>query len=67
MRFGGPIVFEKFWNVDLFATLLLRPRQMSALHFDLDAQLGCRRNISTYAQALEKIRGEEKGDIQVLS
>ena len=46
---GGPIFIEEFSKVDRLASPgLLRPWQMSTAYFNLDTQLGCRRNISTH-------------------
>jgi len=37
---------------------------MTALHLNLHAQLGCRRNVPTYAQASGFARNEQTSDIQ---
>jgi hypothetical protein len=67
MRFGGPIVTEEFLKVDLLASPgLLYPWQMSALQLDLDAQLGCRRNISTHTRSSPSVRIKETKGIQML-
>ena len=67
MCFGGPIVIKEFLEIDRLASPgLLRPRQMRTVDLDLEAQLGCRRNISTYPLASESIRGEKTKDIQAL-
>jgi len=51
VRFGGPINIEKSYKVDLFDNLLLpRPWQMMSLHLNLHADLGSRRNLSSYVQ-----------------
>ena len=51
VRFGGPIHIEKSHKVDLFDNLfLLRPWQMIAPHLNLHADLGSRRNLSSYAE-----------------
>ena len=39
---------------------------MTALHTDLSADLGCRRNISIHAYSRISVRIEETGDIQAL-
>ena len=66
MRLGGPIVIEEFLEVDWLASpSLSRPRQISTAHLDLDAQLGRRGDISTYAQAFASIRSEETSNLQV--
>ena len=67
MRFGGPIFIEEVLKVDCLATPgLFRPRQIGTAYLDLDAQLGGRRDLSTYAQVFASIRSEERRDIQVL-
>ena len=67
VRLGSPIVIEEFLKVDRLASSgLLRQWQISTALLDLDAQLGCRRDISTYAQPSTSTRSEEERDIQVL-
>jgi hypothetical protein len=60
--FGGPIVIEEILKIDVLVTLsLLRPQQVTALDLDLQAHLGCRSNISAYAQNLASLRSEDQG------
>ena len=67
MFFGGPILIKWLSGVDLFDILvLLRPRQISTLDLGLYTHMGCRRNVSTYAQASVSVRSEETDDIQAL-
>ena len=52
-------------NVDFYTTLfLLPPLEMTALHLYLDAQQGCRRCISKYAQTLASARIKQTRGIQ---
>src|SRR5258708_14529949 len=61
VRLGAPIMIEKLLRVDPVASLFLLPRDMPNPHLDLRAHLGCRRNLSTYAQASVIVcRGEER-------
>ena len=63
--FGGPINIKKIFNIDLFDNLFLPcPWQMIALHLNPHADLGCWRNLSSYAQFSVIIRCEETRDIQ---
>ena len=49
--FRGPINIEKVLEIDLFDNLFLpRPRQVIALRLNLHADLGCRRNLSSYTE-----------------
>ena len=67
MGCGVPIILEKFLTVDCFATcFLLSQPEKSALHLDLDADLGCRIYISSYEQTLSIARIKETRDIQGL-
>ena len=67
MHFGGPVLIKELLKADLFGILvLLRPRQMVALHLNLYAHLGCRRNPSIYEQASVSVRCKETDDIRVL-
>ena len=66
MLVGGPIVIEEFFKANRLASPGLLPRHMGNAYLDLDAQLGCRRNISSYTQASKIARDGEKRDIQVL-
>ena len=57
MGFCVPIILEKLLTVDFYATLFLLPQwEMTALHIDLDADLGRRRCISTNEQTLPSAR-----------
>ena len=67
MLFGGPILIERLFNVDLFDILVLFcPREMTALDLNLYTHMGCRRNIPIYAQASVSVRSQETEDIQAL-
>ena len=66
MLIGGPIVIEEFLKANRLASPGLLPRHMSTAYLDLDAQLGCRRDISTNVHSSESTRDGEKRDIQVL-
>ncbi len=67
MHFGGPVLIEELFKADLFDILvLLRPRQMMALHLNLYAHLGCRRNLSIHELVSVIVRCEETEDIRVL-
>ena len=62
-----PIILESFLTIDLYASLFLLPqREETALQLDLDADLGCRRCISTYEQNLSGARIKETRGIQGL-
>jgi hypothetical protein len=65
---GGPIIIEEILKIDLLVTLfLLCPQYVTALHLDLQAHLGCRSNVPTYAHNLASLRSEEIWDIQALA
>ena len=67
MLFGGPILIEGRFNVDLFDILVfLCPRQMAALDLKLYAHLRCRRNSSVHAQASVSGCGEKTEDVRAL-
>ena len=67
MLSGGPIFIEELFQADLFDILvLLRPRQMTDLHLNLYAHLGCWRNIPIYARDSVSVLSEETEDIRVL-
>ena len=62
-----PIILEKIFTVDLFATLFLLPqREMTGLHLDLNEDLGCRRYVSRYEQPSASVRIKETRGIQGL-
>ena len=58
---------KELLEADLFDILVLpRPWKMTALHLNLYAHLGCRRNISVCAQDSVSVRSEETEDIRGL-
>ena len=59
MLVGGPIVIEELLKANRLASPGPLPWHMSAADLDLDAQLGCRGNISIYAYVLEGTHYEE--------
>lgn len=62
---GGPIIIEEILEIDFLASLfLLRPRQMTTLHLDLQAHLRCRSDVSTYEQNLGSLLSEETRGIR---
>lgn len=67
MGFGGPVIVEQLLEVNHFASVfLLHPRKVTTRGLYLHAQLGYRRNVSTYAQASDGVCNEEMKDIQPL-
>ena len=63
----APIILEKFFTVDLFATFFLLPqREMTGPHLNLDEDPGCRRYVSTYEQTLAGIRNKVTRGLQGL-
>ena len=67
MRLGGPILIVEFLKVDILASLFRpSPRWMLALDLDLHADLGCRRNVSIYAQTSGIALNEQTSDIRAL-
>jgi len=64
---GAPIIIEKRLEVDEYARLsVLRPKQMTAPHLDLGANLGCRRNVSTHEHPSLSVCSEEQRAVRAL-
>ena len=65
--FGGPILIERLFNVNLFDILVLFcPQEMTTLDLNLYTHMGCQRNIPIYAQASVSVHSQETEDIQAL-
>ena len=65
--FRAPVIIEEFMKIDDFYRLSVScPTEMTALHSDLSADLGCWRDISIYAHALVSGHIEEMRDILML-
>ena len=67
MLCGAPIIIEKRLEVDGFARLsVLRPKQMTAPHLDLGANLGYRRNVSTHEHSSVSVCSEKERVVRAL-